>query len=218
MIATLLWKEYREQRALWIDIAVLTVLLALILAATLGAGNLTFQGDSVRLPLVLVVYTLAIAHGVVCGALLLAGDREAHTLSFLDAHASRRWELWKTKAVAGLGLCLAQGLFFALFTLILGFARWDVAAWLPFASFDALVWGMVGGALGANVLVSVFAAIAFAAGSWLAPLVAGAAGAPVMILLKLGLATLGVYTSALRYCGPDLSRPAALRGPPPRRV
>src|SRR5262245_26039961 len=174
MIATLLWKEYREQRGLWLAIAVLAVLLTVILAAVLGTGSLfgAFGDPRVRPTLLVLVYALAIAHGVVCGALLIAGDRETNTLSFLDVHVGSRWTLWRTKAVAGVGLCLSQGLLLAVLMLIFGGKLQD-AAWLPLVALDALVWGSLGGAIGRNVLVSVLGAIGLAGASWVIALVAG---------------------------------------------
>src|SRR5262245_35519448 len=129
MVATLLWKEYREQRALWLAIVVLAVVLVVILTAVLDAPVRTSIGP--LSPIAVVVMTLTIAHGVVCGALLLAGDRETNTLSFLDVHVSRRFVLWKTKAVAGVGLSLAQGFVLAAVMLLFDPSPWPVAVVLP---------------------------------------------------------------------------------------
>src|SRR5262249_56196389 len=156
MIATLLWKEYREQRGLWLAIAVLAVLLTVILAAVLGTGDLFQALRDLRVgpTLVVLVYALAIAHGVVCGALLIAGDRETNTLSFLDAHVGRRWTLWRTKAVAGVALCLAQGLFLAVLMLVLDGGSWRFALWLPPVTLAAPLLGLFCRALPPHCLVS----------------------------------------------------------------
>src|SRR5262249_398265 len=92
MTAVLLWKEYRQQRAFWLAVALLALLLVLSLAETLGQGSLwqVFHDESIGIALKGVLICLSIAYGVVSGALLLAGESDEGTLVFLDNLTMRR--------------------------------------------------------------------------------------------------------------------------------
>jgi hypothetical protein len=109
MIAALAWKEYREQRAIWILMACLSVLL-FVTISTLVHDN------SVFLVLLTNYCLIAPTYGLVCGSMLLAGEREAGTLAFLDTLTGQRTRLWGTKLAIGAALTLGQA---AVFTLLL---------------------------------------------------------------------------------------------------
>ena len=47
-------------------------------------------------------------YGLICGAMLLAGEREMGTLPFLDALPGLRRQLWRAKCLAGVLLVIAQ--------------------------------------------------------------------------------------------------------------
>ena len=95
MILTLTWKEYREHRSIWLTMVVMTGLLA--------AGLALFATPEEGLVRVgLSVLGMAAVYGVVCGAMMLAGEREAGTLVFLDIFLGRRGLLWLWKSLIGM--------------------------------------------------------------------------------------------------------------------
>src|SRR5262245_10705151 len=117
MIRALCWKEFREHRLVWLLVGTLTVVLVVGLAAVLAPGGLGAPGQatSLRRGLLTLIEGLAVAYGLVCGALMLAGEREAGTLPFLDTLAGRRGPLWVAKALIGEAFSLSHGLALALF-------------------------------------------------------------------------------------------------------
>ena len=84
MIASLVWKEYREQRIAWAALAFVGAATLFALPELPAPRGLEWEPqarDEVASSVVLVAW----AYGVICGAMLLAGEREAGTLPFLDA-------------------------------------------------------------------------------------------------------------------------------------
>lgn len=177
MIRTLAWKQYREQRAAWLlmaGLAVVTVLGGLwgILHLRLHAASWFVLG----LPALLI----AAAYGVVCAALLVAGDLEAGTLAFLEALGRRRSDLWRTKFWTGIGLTAALASLIAIGLAALGVAniwnpldvlrpwyrpgsalmdRWLNGVLLPLVfttvALEAFAWAMLLSALCRNVLTAI---------------------------------------------------------------
>jgi hypothetical protein len=94
MMRTLLWKEYREHRAVWL-------LLALIAFLVFGGLNevIRLQGRGLFSPDDLALFAIALVsmYGTALGALLIAHEREQGTLPFLDGLARQRLPLWATK-------------------------------------------------------------------------------------------------------------------------
>ncbi len=82
MIRQLCWKEYREQRWIWLVVAAATVLLVFALAAILSPAGLDLTRADARTRTVALtaLAVMAVVYGLVCGSMLLAGEREAHTL------------------------------------------------------------------------------------------------------------------------------------------
>src|SRR5436305_263461 len=68
MLRLILWKEYREQRATWLALAVLAA--AAILGVGLGWGTYSTQSEPMREILVTIAAILAWTYGMVCGAML----------------------------------------------------------------------------------------------------------------------------------------------------
>jgi hypothetical protein len=112
MTAELLWKEYREQRSIWLALALVSLgsLVGLPLAYQPEPSQQAAFLDLLRVIAVVLAWT----YGMVCGAMLLAGEREAGTQAFLDTLPTGRLPLWLGKALAG-------GLFLALQLAVLGF-------------------------------------------------------------------------------------------------
>jgi hypothetical protein len=186
MTAVLLWKEYRQQRAFWLTIAFLAILLVLSLAETLGRGSLwqVFHEESIAETLTVVLVCLSVAYGIVSGALLLAGESDDGTLVFLDQLTGLRGPLFARKVLAGVVLTLSLNVFLAGLSLALGFGSWDTALLLPLLGLDGLVWGLLAGALCRKVLTAGLTGIVFMAISW-----------PLALLLMM------VIHTALAVCG-----------------
>ena len=156
MILSLWWKEYREQRSLWLAVAVLAVLAVFGIGALATGGVWQARADeSIRFVLMMIVASLAIAHGVVCGAMLLAGEKETGTLVFLDTLAPQRNPVWRTKLVMGATLALAQGLLLAGLAAALDLSSWDFLATLVLLAVVALAFGMAGGTMCKSVFPAV---------------------------------------------------------------
>ncbi|HEY8503197.1 MAG TPA: ABC transporter permease, partial [Gemmataceae bacterium] len=147
-------KELREQ---WLFAAVLVALGAAALAAL---GQLIGPPSYNRLDARPVAALLmAVAGGIVCGAMLLAGERETGTLPFLDTLPVSRSRLWAAKATFGVVLTLAQaGLLMGL-TWGMGYldgedrVGWSIG--IIGGALLAYVWGLYGSASGRTVLGAV---------------------------------------------------------------
>ncbi len=106
MIITLTWKEFREHLPIWLTMVVMT--------CTVGGGlvGLVSGNDPVLAQNLagIAILGLAATYGVVCGAMMLAGEHESGTLSLLDIFLGRRGLLWTAKVAIGLLLTLSQAL------------------------------------------------------------------------------------------------------------
>ena len=106
MSGTLTWKEIREHQATWLTMAFMTVGLGWGLPRIVAQGN-PFVFLSVSL---LTILGMTVANGVVCGAMMFAGEHEGGTLVFLDIFHGRRGQLWSGKAAIGAVLVVTEGL------------------------------------------------------------------------------------------------------------
>jgi hypothetical protein len=161
MIRALAWKEFREQRAIWIAIASLAVLLMIALIQLLEpAGTVSVNSEKAAI-LAAVVVSLAAIYGLVCGSMTLAGDKEAGTQEFLDCLTARRVRLWWPKVLAGLSLTIAQGLFLAGLASAVGFPPvWDGPVFVvAVCGLVTFAYGILSSSLCRSVLSSVGAAI-----------------------------------------------------------
>ena len=226
MTSVVLWKEYRQQRALWLALALGAVLFAILLGTTLGQGNglQMFHQDPLRGTLLTVVFAFAMGYGIVSGALLLAGESDDGTVFYLDALAGRG-ELWKRKCLAGLLLTLALSVALIALSLGLGFASLPIALLMPMLALEAFAWGLLGGALCQRVLTAVLTGIALLAGSWVVFMACGWLFVPILwgdspfwfSLAKAGAAVTAGYVSFRRYAAVDrLRQPDSMR-PPARK-
>jgi hypothetical protein len=109
MIATLVWKEYREQRLVWLVLAVLSAVTLAAAAALLDPGGPAGQSRQAELLLALAAF-LTWAHGMVCGAIMLAGEVEEGTMPSLDLLPCTRSQLWRMKTLTGTILVLGNAL------------------------------------------------------------------------------------------------------------
>jgi hypothetical protein len=233
VILTLAWKEWREHRSIWLTMVLMTGLLGFGLPRLLPPGDATGSLTTVALA----VLALAAAYGMVCGAMMFAGEHEGGTLPFLDAFLGRRGRLWLGKSLVGVVLAAAEGLAVALVLFLLGqeppawgpavvglggssIMRWRPNAavspgpglWfavLPVVTLEAYAWGLFGSSLARRVLTGAAIAALATAPLWL---VASSAPPPIFLALRLVAAAvvLAISCSAFR----NQSRETTL-GPPP---
>lgn len=97
MIGTLVWKEYREQRLMWIAVAALAVMFAAVVWQLMPEQRHTPDRLAWQQAAIAILWCGAGVYGAVSGAAVLAGEREEGTLEFLDSLTGRRLDLWRTK-------------------------------------------------------------------------------------------------------------------------
>lgn len=188
MTAVVLWKEYRQQRAIWLAIAILAALMAPIMIVTLNqeAGWRLSETNYLRWIMVGLVDCMVMTYGVVSGVLLLASEKEEGTLPFLDNLTGRRTPIWLRKVWAGILLTVAQSALLGTLGLIFGFIPWEAAVTAPLLGLDALAHGLLAGALFRTVLGAVLAGSFFLMASSLLA-VLGLAFFPVVFPVESGL-------------------------------
>ncbi len=204
MIGTMLWKEYREGRGVWLTLALVGVCSIYAVPPVmelLEAGNANDQG-----PLTVQLASLWLTiYGLVVGSMMLAGERESKTLPFLDILSPRRASVWLTKVLAGALLTVSLGFFL---TVLLHFSgldlgiqpRWGIL-FLPLIALETLPWGLLGSALCRTVLPAVGLALVAYLGSWAIALILGQALprwlAPplVLLVLRLGMDGMALFLS-----------------------
>jgi hypothetical protein len=159
MIASLAWKEYREQRPIWLTVGLLAVALVYVVLNFVAPIGIAQAGTAKIQTLITICFTLSIGYGLISGALLIAGEREAGTLGFLDMAVCRRSTIWMTKTIVG-----AIGVFIFALALagLLGMlpvavqdlhaGRWGWLRELPLWSLYAFAGGLLGSATSQSVL------------------------------------------------------------------
>jgi hypothetical protein len=228
MTAALAWKEYREHRGVWLTMAAVGGLAMPAVARLVSGGVLGFSGG--RESVLSVACLMAWAYGLVCGAMLLAGEREDGTLEFLDGLPRLRRQLWTAKCLIGVGLVLAQTAVLTVYAAGLGAVEPDpqtalAAVAFAYCGLTGLGWGLLFSASGSNVLgvigkaigaqivsnillVCLLFLVMVAAG----PLRHGPADLHVLVLGlgNLGLTVLAYAGSRRTFCRTDrLRRPGA---------
>ena len=112
----------------------------------------------------MIAVLLAWLYGMICGVMLLAGEREAGTLTFLDALPGLRRRLWLAKCLAGLVLVLAQIAFLMGVAAVRRlFEDWAEPAWtLGFMVYFGLfgfAWGLLFSSFGRSVMNLILAVL-----------------------------------------------------------
>lgn len=235
MIFTLAWKEYREHRSIWLTMVVVTGLMAFLLAPLIAPRDAAMTQSGV---LAIIVLGMAAAYGVVCGAMLLAGEAENGTQVFLDIFLGRRGLLWLWKLLIGALLASSEGLAVGLVLyfmnqapptwlpiflgqgsetlrdaggnrLVVGPQFWIMV--LPLVTLEAYAWGMLGSSL-ARLVLSGAAIAAMIAAPFL--LIALLTPPPASLFLRV----IGVGAALAVSCAAFMaqSRDVAI-GPPPKR-
>jgi hypothetical protein len=230
MTRSLVWKELRQQWAVWLTMAVTAGSLVTALRAVLSPG---LNRDEL---LVSTLWLSAWAYGLVCGSLLLAIESEDQTQTFLETLPGTRRRLWRAKVSAGLGLLAAQALVLCVISYLsfsperLSFpAGFDLAG-IPAFGVAGFAFGLWGGARSASVLggigrgVTAQAVILLTLFPFLALTIKGVAllilgvdpsrvtlpFAPLVALAMVAAAA--AFRSRQTYCQLDRLRAAALRG------
>jgi hypothetical protein len=225
VILSLAWKEYREHRPVWITMAlVATTLLVVITQVFPALGILSLPSDSITHVIVAAAGSV-LTYGVVCGAMMLAGERELGTLAFLDALTGQRFPVWFAKMLPGTILCVLQGLLVAAVAMVLIPEALPVRpvlglVALPAVALDAFIWGLLASALCRSVLTAAGLAALFWLLGWLLVLPCGAFEIPALpIFGRLALDGFILCLSALLFCQtetPERLIPTA--APLPRRT
>ena len=104
-------------------------------------------------------------YALICGAMLLAGERENGTLPYLDGLPGWRRRLWLGKFVSGAVLVLGQAVFLmGLCAALFLFATWQEAALtlggMVLAGLYGLSWGMLFSSFGRSVMNVILVSVA----------------------------------------------------------
>lgn len=157
MIGTLAWKEYREHLPVWATMAGLAIFLIVILTQVFAPHGVAGAPADKLQTIALVALGVTASYGLICGAMMVAGEKEARTQTFLDMLPAARMRLWVTKLFMGALFTLAQALVVTGVLVILGLtevkalpAGWQLA--LPLVGVEALIGGLFGSVLGRSVL------------------------------------------------------------------
>jgi ABC-2 family transporter protein len=163
MMPAILWKEYREHRMVWGALALVSAATVLTLSSGMAAAWFGAQADGQEGRFVAIA--LAGVYALICGAMMLAGERENGTMSYLDALPGFRQRLWQGKFVAAVALVLGQIILLAILCAAFSlFKNWNQAGWTLAAMFVAglygLSWGMLFSSFGRSVINVILLALA----------------------------------------------------------
>jgi ABC-type transport system involved in multi-copper enzyme maturation permease subunit len=163
MMPAILWKEYREHRMVWVVLAFISAASLLSLSRMASVGWFGARPDGLESRLVAIA--LAGVYGLICGAMMLAGERENRTMPYLDALPGFRRRLWQGKFLAGVLLVTGQIiLLMCLCAAVFLFENWREAAWtvwgMLLAGLFGLSWGMLFSAVERSVTTAILLSLA----------------------------------------------------------
>jgi hypothetical protein len=228
VIASVAWKEYREHRPVWVAMVLVATVLLIFITQLLPALGLVSAGSESVMQLMVAAAGSVLTYGIVCGSMMLAGERELNTLAFLDALTGRRFPVWAAKLLPGALFCLLQGLFVAGLTLAVAPAAthtdWFIKPWhglilLPIIALDAFIWGLLASALCRSVLTAAGVAALLWLLGWLFVVPCSAFHFPPMPFLgRFVLDGVALLVSALLFCQTETTERIVAAVPaPPRR-
>jgi hypothetical protein len=157
MFAALLYKEYREHRSIWLA-------LALVGAAVLFGLPSIYEPEARGAEpfyelLGFAAVAIAWTYGLVCGAMMLAGEREGGTQVFLDMLPTSRLPLWLAKCLIGVVLVYLQVALLAVQVLLLGYYppghSLALTLSLVAAGMIGFSWGILFSSLARSVLTAI---------------------------------------------------------------
>jgi hypothetical protein len=159
MARALVWKELREQWIVWLVLVLLPAGAVTALIELLSPGR---NRDELMTG---VLWLSAWCYGLICGSLLLAGEAEGETQSFLDSLPLTRHRLWRVKATIGLGFLLAQLIALIVVGFVLFPARYNHSrtavelSGLVYCAYLGYAWGLLCGSSAANVVGAIGRAV-----------------------------------------------------------
>ncbi|HBI46979.1 MAG TPA: hypothetical protein DDY78_29620, partial [Planctomycetales bacterium] len=164
MLSVLLWKEYREHRLVWTALAFVGAATVLSRSVLLGAGWLEAHSEAREILCALAVMLIG-AYALICGAMMLAGEYENHTMSYLDALPGFRRRLWQGKFLAGVLFVLGQIVVLMILCAAVSlFENWTQAGWtfagMLLAGIYGLSWGMLFSSFGRSVMSMILLSMA----------------------------------------------------------
>jgi ABC-type transport system involved in multi-copper enzyme maturation permease subunit len=164
MMRSILWKEWREQRSIALALlafgAGAIALTVQVANPSSGAGTGILGLDSAG-SRQMIALALAYLAGSVCGAMLLADEKESRTMEFLDSLPCRRRTIWLGKGVFGVLFTIAQCIGITVLGVALGCLDAEASVLrygglIVMIGLLAFAWGMFGGALAKSTLGAVF--------------------------------------------------------------
>src|SRR5262245_24381235 len=183
----------------------------------LGAGQPVFTQNPPA-TLGITVLAMAAVYGVVCGAMMLAGEKEGGTLVFLDVFLGRRGLLWCGKFLVGVVLVITEALAVATALTLLqleppgwmatiaGQGSWNLVEarpvspsavlWffaVPMVTLEALAWGLLGSALTKRVLAGAGLGILMGFFAWMLTIAFPPPASIAMRGIVFGCVLLGSY-------------------------
>jgi hypothetical protein len=220
MIGVMAWKEYREHRSVWATVAGGTALLLVTVALVLPALGATATPEQDMTGVVLASFGAVVTYGLVCGAMMLSGEREGGTLAFLDALSGQRMTIWWSKLLTGLVLTLMQGLVVAgIADLVAPHTNLEMAIpryWvvvLPILALDAFAWGLLASAICESVLAAAGLGVAMMGLAWVLTMPCGISGGAPFFAVRGLFGLFAPICSALIFLGSDLQKTTAKVGP-----
>jgi hypothetical protein len=207
MITSMLWKEYRQQRAGWLTVTLLAIAFVEGLLATLSSQFAQHEQIVIRTLLTIVIMGAVAGYGLVSGATLIAGEKEDGTLPYLDNLTGRRGAIWRGKLCAGALLTLAQGIVLGAYCVARGVGAPHEAVVLPAFSLIGLTWGVLGGALCGHILTAALTAAPLMGIVWALSIPFG--NVPYLIVItQVGAFVAAAVTAQRRFCYDDRLRRA----------
>jgi ABC-type transport system involved in multi-copper enzyme maturation permease subunit len=161
MTTVFLWKEYREHRPIWLAMVVLAVVGLVGARVFLDPSSRPDLADSLVSVLGLLTAGLVVMQGLVCGAMMLAGERESRTTAFLNMLPQTRHSIFFAKILIGAVFTLIYTLCVStLFGfLVANLENWHANAfWIVMIApmgLEAFAWGMAASVYCRSVLPAV---------------------------------------------------------------
>jgi hypothetical protein len=191
---TLLWKENRRQRALWLTVFVTAAVLVVGLTATVESR------DDVDDACNCCLMVLAAAYSVIVGALSMANEKEVSPLNYPDGLVSQRSAVWRRKLVVG-AASSSQSLALAVLALASSAWSFENPVTLLAVGLNAMGWGVFAVSCCRTVRIAIPALMT---ASW--GLLLFAISGPWIYFVEVALGLCAFYGSWRIYCHDGFAR------------